>query len=335
MLFPPFRFAKLRRFPKVTRIPSPHGSPSRATPLFLILLPESIPAMLSNLSAFLRCLAFLAFAASFSPLGASVVLNEIVASNSATIADENGDFEDWIELYNTGTEPVDLEGWHLSDDPDNHTRWTFPAGVVIAPGDYLVVWASGKDRAPAGSEPAPGLLREVFEGIPGSTIADLIEHPTFPEHPSSTNIVTHLFEAPSNIDDDYGQRMHGLIRAPQTGNYTFWIASDDNGLLLLSPNSSPAGAVEIASVPGWTSSRQWDKYPEQQSATIPLVEGEYYYISALMKEGAGGDNLAVGWRLPNGTLQRPVPGQHLFQPTPYLHTNFRIAADGEPIFLTR
>ncbi len=76
---------------------------------------------------------------------ASVVLNEFVASNGSIVADEDGDFEDWIELYNAGDVPVDLEGWGLSDDPENPFRWIFPAGA-IAPGEYLVVWASGKDR---------------------------------------------------------------------------------------------------------------------------------------------------------------------------------------------
>lgn len=75
----------------------------------------------------------------------NVVLNEVMASNGATIPDEDGDFEDWIELYNHGSSPVNLHGFGLSDDYDNPFRWTFPE-VVIEPGEFLLVWASGKDR---------------------------------------------------------------------------------------------------------------------------------------------------------------------------------------------
>jgi len=89
------------------------------------------------------------FSVGFS-VNAQVVLNEIQASNGATIADEDGDYEDWVELHNAGSSPVDLTGYGLSDDYDQPFRWTFPS-VSIDPGEFLLVWASGKDRASAGS----------------------------------------------------------------------------------------------------------------------------------------------------------------------------------------
>src|SRR5690606_23347695 len=82
---------------------------------------------------------------------AAVVLSEILARNSDDLADEDGDHEDWIELQNLGSESVDLEGWALSDDPDLEDRWLFPA-VTRPPGDYLIVFASGKDRRAPGDE---------------------------------------------------------------------------------------------------------------------------------------------------------------------------------------
>ena len=72
-------------------------------------------------------------------------INEFMASNVSTIADEDGDFEDWIELHNYGNEPVDLDGWFLSDDFSDPYKWIFP-DVIIQPGEFLLVWASGKDR---------------------------------------------------------------------------------------------------------------------------------------------------------------------------------------------
>lgn len=79
----------------------------------------------------------------------TIVINEIMASNGTVIADEDGDFEDWIELLNTGDEGLQLEGFTLSDDMDNPARWQFPP-VYLEPGGHLLVWASGKDRAEPG-----------------------------------------------------------------------------------------------------------------------------------------------------------------------------------------
>lgn len=75
----------------------------------------------------------------------SVSINEFMASNATTIADEDGDFEDWIEIYNYGSEPVNLQGWGLSDNLAQPYKWVFPS-VTIEPGGFLLVWASGKDR---------------------------------------------------------------------------------------------------------------------------------------------------------------------------------------------
>lgn len=78
-----------------------------------------------------------------------VRINEIMAQNTTGQQDENGQYEDWIELYNNGTEPFDLSGGWLSDDGGNVFKWQFPAGTVIAPGEYLIVWADeDQDEGP-------------------------------------------------------------------------------------------------------------------------------------------------------------------------------------------
>ncbi len=80
------------------------------------------------------------------------VITEFMASNQATgFLDQDGDDSDWIEIHNPGPDEMDLSGWHLTDDPEQLNRWTFPAQPVPADG-YVVVFASGKDRAAAGSE---------------------------------------------------------------------------------------------------------------------------------------------------------------------------------------
>ena len=141
-----------------------------------------------------------------------------------------------------------------------------------------------------------GILREVYEGVSGGTVAALTNSANFPANPTS-EFLESVFEAPSNFADNYGQRMRALITAPATGNYVFWIASDDNSALYLSTDEDPAHKRQIAYVTTWTSSREWTKEANQKSAAIPLVAGKRYYIEALQCEGGGGDNLAVRWQL--------------------------------------
>ena len=74
-----------------------------------------------------------------------VRINEIMAVNDIGLDDEDRDESDWIEIYNPGTETVDLLGWYLTDDDSDLTQWAFPE-VMIGPDAYLVVFASGKDR---------------------------------------------------------------------------------------------------------------------------------------------------------------------------------------------
>ena len=155
------------------------------------------------------------------------------------------------------------------------------------------------------------ILREVFSGIGGSSLADLTNSPAFPNSPTSTNFVTDFFEAPTDVEEGYGQRMHGYIVPPTTGSYTFWISSDDEGALYLSTDENPVRSRLIANVPGWTGSRQWGNYAEQQSAPITLQAGKAYYVAALMKEGGGGDNLAVRWLRPGGIDEGPIPATYL------------------------
>lgn len=76
-------------------------------------------------------------------------LNEMMSSNATALADEDDDYPDWIELYNGGTQAVNLLNYGLSDDPAQPFRWRFPS-VTLQPGDYLVVFASGKNRITPG-----------------------------------------------------------------------------------------------------------------------------------------------------------------------------------------
>ena len=155
-----------------------------------------------------------------------------------------------------------------------------------------------------------GVLREVFTGIGGGAVSDLTNNPAFPCCPTVESIQP-TFEGPSDWADNYGTRMRALVIPPTTGTYVFWIARDDNSVLYLSSTDSPVQKAPIASVNAWTSSRVWTTEPNQQSVGITLTSGKQYYIEALQKEGAGGDNLAVRWQLPSGIIEEPIPGNRL------------------------
>jgi hypothetical protein len=74
----------------------------------------------------------------------NIRINEVVSSNSVFF-DEDGDTPDWIELHNSGTQNVNLENWTISDDLNNLSKWSFP-NITIPANDYLMLWASNKDR---------------------------------------------------------------------------------------------------------------------------------------------------------------------------------------------
>ncbi len=150
------------------------------------------------------------------------------------------------------------------------------------------------------------ISREYWTGVTGTNISDI----PVATAPTSTTMLT-IFEGPSNIADHYGDRIRGYICPPVTGNYVFWIASHDNSELWLSTSSNPSGKVKIAAVTSYTMSREWTKFPSQQSAAIHLLAGNKYYIESLHRDGTAGDNIAVGWKLPDGTLERPIPGSRL------------------------
>jgi hypothetical protein len=79
----------------------------------------------------------------------SVIINEFMAANSSTLADEDGDYSDWIEIFNTAATPVNLGGWFLTDDSSALGKWQFPA-TNLAAGKFLIIFASDKNRSVAG-----------------------------------------------------------------------------------------------------------------------------------------------------------------------------------------
>jgi hypothetical protein len=79
----------------------------------------------------------------------NIVINEVMPSNSTIAADQNGEYDDWIELYNNSAASVDLAGYYLTDNSGKLTKWKFPSNTIVAGNGYLIVWAD-KDTLQSG-----------------------------------------------------------------------------------------------------------------------------------------------------------------------------------------
>lgn len=163
------------------------------------------------------------------------------------------------------------------------------------------------DSIPANSQftfvPSQGFLtRKTYDRIWGTSLSDLTNYVYFPHLPSSIG-ETPDFETSVDIGDHYGVLLQGFLTAPLTGQYTFYISSDDQGALFLSTDEAPANKRLIAFEPEWNGPRQWlapERRPNRENVSAPLYleAGRRYYVEGIMKEQDGGDNFAVAWRKP-------------------------------------
>lgn len=162
----------------------------------------------------------------------------------------------------------------------------------------------------AGVTHAGTIRRLIYEGLPGDRVADLTSAPTYPDAPSRVELVEGFLQGQSDIGDEYGSLMEAWLEPPQSGDYTFWLHSDDLAELWLSTDATSTGLRRVARVGYWTFPDEWDKSRSQKSDSIPLVRGERYFLRVIQKEYWGGDNIGVGWQRPDGTLERPMPTRY-------------------------
>jgi len=160
----------------------------------------------------------------------------------------------------------------------------------------------------------PGLgtiVLEIWDNIAGGSVTDLTDDPRYPAQPDSTQSITELAYDPAVDVDNYGGRIYGWLYPPQTGDYTFWVASDNDSELLLSTNDDPENVELIASVDGWTGANEWDKFPTQMSEPVTLTAGSKYYVMAIYVEGTGGDHCRVAWQGPSFEKRTIITGEYL------------------------
>lgn len=137
-----------------------------------------------------------------SAMLAEPVITEFAASNKSILPDEDGDFSDWIEVYNPDTVAVNLDGWYLTDDAGKKTKWQFPA-VTLPAGGYLVVFASSKDR----KDPTQPLHTNFSLGADGEYLGlikpDGVTATTefAPEYPPQSNDLSYGVTQPEDLSE--------------------------------------------------------------------------------------------------------------------------------------
>lgn len=168
---------------------------------------------------------------------ADVAINEIMATNLTTAADNFGEYDDWIELYNKSNTPADISGFFLTDNPLNLNKWVIPAGTIIQPNDYLIVWAD--------EDSSQGPFHANFK------LSGLGE-------------VVFLLDTLGNIVDSvsWGQQVadQGYARVPN-GTGSFIIQAPT----FSANNSTPLSVEEAASVPV-----QLSVYPNPASSIVQI-----------------------------------------------------------------
>ncbi|MFK7820002.1 MAG: protein kinase [Planctomycetaceae bacterium] len=205
--------------------------------------------------------------------------------------------------------------------------------VKIAPPGYESVTShlAGDAYVYDASNPViPGtLFCEIFQNIKGKTVEDLTSSRQYQNRRWGYSRSLKTFEAPPNdigsFGDNYGIRVTGFIKPPKTGDYVFYLASDDEGELYLSSDESPDNLELVAAVKrgpsgignesGRTNKRAWGANPSAVSKSIHLEAGKRYSVKALMKEDSGQDYLSVTWQMPGNPPPKPgappMPGEYL------------------------
>lgn len=176
----------------------------------------------------------------------SVMISEFMAINSNSIVDEDGEHSDWIELYNTGSESINLEGWFLTDKADNLSKWKFPA-VTLEADKYLIVFASEKNRKVAGQQlhtnfKLSGTGEYLAIVAPDTTVS----HAYQPQFPAQRNDVSYGIY--------HGQAVYFNTPTPGAGNL--------------------AGNLPFA--PAFSESRGYFKDPVQVSLSVASSASIYY-----------------------------------------------------------
>lgn len=130
------------------------------------------------------------------PLVGDLVINELMSVNSTIVADQNGEYDDWIELFNLSAASKDISGYYLTDNKSNLVKWQIPRGTTIPGNGYLIIWAD-KDTTQIGLHAnfkLSSLGEEVIFSKPDGTLIDEVVYPgqtlelSYSRNPNGTGV---------------------------------------------------------------------------------------------------------------------------------------------------
>ncbi|MDZ7744292.1 MAG: PA14 domain-containing protein [Candidatus Saccharibacteria bacterium] len=249
------------------------------------------------------------FATANSRIGASATVlgGYIYAAGGTTPGSAATDNVQYAQLSPDGT----IGSWSDSTGSLPEGRaW----GQLESAGGSLY-YVGGRDDSCSGNTTGNSRFERWNDIGGGTAVSDLYNEPSFPDNPDSTQTLSGSdLAGPTNIADNFGGRLSAIICPPTTGDYTFWIASDDSSELRLSTDLNPDNVSVIASVTGWTNPNEWTKYGSQESSPVTLTAGVPYYIEANYKEGSVGDNISIGWTRPGNVQDRPISNTYYSSP---------------------
>ena len=282
------------------------------------------------------------------PLDAAIVVHEVVTDSRFASVDDEGHNSDWVELYNTGPDAVDLAGYGLSDDGAEPRKWVFPP-FVLAPKAFLIVWCSGKDRTGPTAEaiadadgPLPFAQEFVasdaewaFAAAPPATEGPPADWslPDFDDSPWSrgrapfSSAMDGATELPSGVSAAFFRHTFVLETLETTRNLAIRVQYDDGfgaylGGQLVASRRFPEEAVV--------------RFDTRASRAVidPLVERiDLAKFSHLLSSG---ENVLAIALLNVRSSSRDMFLEATLGTLPAVfHTNFRLNSDGDTILLTQ
>ena len=176
------------------------------------------------------------------PVLGGLVINEIMAGNVSAVADQNGEYDDWVELYNGNNFSLNLNGYHLSDNENELSKWTFP-NVTIAANGYLIVWCDTAGNSQTGLHTTYRLSadqEEVYLTDPTNTVVDAVHYVNmitdngFARVPNGTGAMQYQAHTYNAIN----QNSTGLTDLNTIGNMRVYPNPSNNRIYILGTNES-------------------------------------------------------------------------------------------------
>jgi hypothetical protein len=257
-----------------------------------------------------------------------VFINEFMVSNKSSAIDEDGEYSDWVELYNSGSTEVNLSGYSLTDDKQDLFKWRFP-DISIAPGQYLLVFTSGKDR----SDTKQGFLHTNFKI---NRTNDIL---LFCSNEGQIIDELEIKGMPPDVSKGRGEG--------DRSKWLFFTEPTPRG-----PNNTHGFDEFSMEAPLKTGQLVINEASAMNMSTVKDDKGQYSDWLEIVNNGEASLNLqAYGlsddedspfkWRFPDVAID---PGEHMlvyasgessYNPSrKTLHTNFSLSSNGESIILT-